>query len=50
LWSGDPQGAQEPLQTALAIAEQTGDLSLQARCLIYLAIAQRQFDRRGSDH
>jgi tetratricopeptide (TPR) repeat protein len=45
LWSGDPQGAQEPLQTALAIAEQTGDLSLQARCLIYLAIAQRQCQR-----
>jgi len=42
LWSGEPQGALEPLQTALAIAEQTGDLSLQARCLTYLAIAQRQ--------
>jgi DNA-binding SARP family transcriptional activator len=45
LWSGDPQGALEPLQTALAIAEQTGDLSLQARCLTYLAIAQRQCRR-----
>lgn len=45
LWSGDPQGALEPLQTALATAEQTGDLSLQARCLTYLAIAQRQCRR-----
>jgi eukaryotic-like serine/threonine-protein kinase len=45
LWSGDPLGALEPLQAALAIAEQTGDLSLQARCLTYLAIAQRQCRR-----
>lgn len=45
LWSGDPQGAREPFQTALIIAEQTGDLSLQARCLTYLAIAQRQCQR-----
>ncbi len=45
LWSGDPQGAQEPLQTTLTTAEQTGDLSLQARCLTYLAIAQRQCQR-----
>lgn len=45
LWSGDPQGALEPMQRALATAEQTGDLSLQARCLTYLAIAQRQCQR-----
>ncbi len=45
LWSGDPQGALAPLQIALAIAEQTGDLSLQARCLTYLAITQRQCQR-----
>lgn len=45
LWSGNPQGAQEPIQTALATAEQTGDLSLQARCLTYLALAQRQCQR-----
>nr|MDQ2998895.1 tetratricopeptide repeat protein [Chloroflexota bacterium] len=45
LWSGDPQGALEPLQIALAIAEQTGDTSLQARGLTYVAIAQRQCQR-----
>jgi eukaryotic-like serine/threonine-protein kinase len=45
LWSGDPQAALDPLQTALAAAEQTGDLSLQTRCLTYLAIAQRQCQR-----
>ncbi len=45
LWSGKPQDALEPLQTALANAEQTGDLSLQARCLTYLAVAQRQCQR-----
>jgi DNA-binding SARP family transcriptional activator/tetratricopeptide (TPR) repeat protein len=42
VWSGNPEDALEPLQTALAMAEQTGDLSLLARCLTYLAIAQRQ--------
>ena len=42
LWSGDPQAALEPLQTALHLAEQTGDVSLQARCLTYLTIAYRQ--------
>jgi DNA-binding SARP family transcriptional activator len=45
VWFGDAPGALEPLQTALAMAEQTGDLSLQARCLTYLAIAQRQCRR-----
>lgn len=45
LWSGAPQEALEPLQLALTTAEQTGDLSLQARCLTYLAIAQRQCQR-----
>jgi len=42
LWSGDPQGATAPLETALRQAEATGDLSLQARCLTYLAIAGRR--------
>ena len=42
LWSGDPQGAMEPLQTALGMAEQTGDITLQARCLAYLTVAYRQ--------
>ncbi len=42
LWSGDPQGAMEPLEIALHLAERTGDVSLQARCLTYLTIAHRQ--------
>jgi tetratricopeptide (TPR) repeat protein len=42
LWSGDAQGAMEPLEIALHLAEQTGDVSLQARCLTYLTIAHRQ--------
>ena len=42
LWSGDPQEATDPLETALRQAEVTGDLSLQARCLTYLTVAHRQ--------
>ena len=42
LWSGDPLGAMESLQIALHQAEQTDDVSLQARCLTYLTIAHRQ--------
>ena len=42
MWSGDPQAALEPLHTALHLAEQTGDVNLQARCLTYLTIAYRQ--------
>ena len=42
LWSGDPQGAQAPLQNALDRAEQSGDISLQARALTYLTVAARQ--------
>jgi tetratricopeptide (TPR) repeat protein len=42
LWSGDPQGAMEPLEIALHLAERTGDVSLQARCLTYLTIAHRK--------
>jgi tetratricopeptide (TPR) repeat protein len=42
LWHGEPQTAMEPFQTALHLAEQTGDVSLQARCLTYLTIAYRQ--------
>ncbi len=45
LWSGDPQGSLEPLQIALTSAEESGDLSLQARCLAYMTIAQRQCKR-----
>lgn len=42
LWSGDPQEAIKPIQTALSMAEQTGDITLQARCLAYLTVAHRQ--------
>ena len=42
LWNNEPEAAIEPMRTALRLAEQTGDVSLQARCLAYLAIAQRQ--------
>jgi DNA-binding SARP family transcriptional activator len=42
LWNSKPEAAIEPMRTALHLAEQTGDVSLQARCLAYLAVAQRQ--------
>ncbi len=43
LWSGDPLGAMESLRIALRQAEQTDDVSLQARCLTYLTVAHRQW-------
>jgi DNA-binding SARP family transcriptional activator len=46
LWSGNPSGAMEPLQTALHLAEGTGDVSLLARCLTYLTVAYRQCGQR----
>ena len=42
LWSGNAQGATPTLQDALRRAEETGDVTLQARSLTYLAIAARQ--------
>jgi DNA-binding SARP family transcriptional activator len=42
LWNGKPQEAIKPIHAALDLAETTGDLSLQARCLSYLTIAFRQ--------
>jgi tetratricopeptide (TPR) repeat protein len=42
LWSGDAEAALAPCRTALQMAEETGDVSLQARALTYLAIALRQ--------
>lgn len=42
LWHGEPAKAQAALSAALALAEQTGDISLQARCLAYLAVAHRR--------
>jgi eukaryotic-like serine/threonine-protein kinase len=45
LWHGEPTMAIEPLQTALSLAEQSGDISLQSRCLAYLTIAYRQLEQ-----
>ncbi|MBP8293896.1 MAG: AAA family ATPase, partial [Caldilineaceae bacterium] len=42
LWHGDPAEAEAELRTALAMSEQIGDISQQARCLAYLAVAQRR--------
>ena len=42
LWNGDVEPAIDLFQTALHLAEQTGDISLQARCLSYLTIAYRK--------
>ncbi|MBX2997463.1 MAG: AAA family ATPase [Caldilineaceae bacterium] len=44
LWHGEPDAAQIHMQTALRMAEEQGDISLQARCLTYLTIAARQLD------
>lgn len=44
LWHGEPDAAQIHLQRALNLAEQSGDITLQARCLAYLTIASRQLD------
>jgi tetratricopeptide (TPR) repeat protein len=42
LWHGDFRDAVEQGEKALAIAEQTGDLVLQSRCLTYRAVAFRR--------
>ena len=46
LWHGDLAEAEAELRTALDMAEQIGDVSLQARCLAYLAAVHR---RQGHD-
>jgi DNA-binding SARP family transcriptional activator len=43
LWHGDVEPAIDLFRTALHLAEQTGDISLQVRCLSYLTIAYRKF-------
>ncbi|NTU63112.1 MAG: hypothetical protein HGB05_06850, partial [Chloroflexi bacterium] len=45
LWHGDLAEARATLQSALELAEQTRDVSLQVRCLAYLAIACRRQHR-----
>ncbi len=48
LWHGDYAEAAAALGAALALAEQTGDVTLQARCLAYLTVTQRrQGDEAG---
>ena len=46
LWHGDLAEAEAELHTALEMAELVSDLSLQARCLAYLAVVHR---RQGYD-
>ena len=42
LWHGDQDAAEEQLTEALALAEQSGDVSLQVRCLTYLTVLSRE--------
>lgn len=42
LWHGDLAQAEAELRTALAMSEQIGDISQQARCLAYLVVAHRR--------
>ncbi len=42
LWHGKPAQAEQPILEALRMAERTGDTSLIARCVTYLAIVYRQ--------
>ncbi len=46
LWHGDLAEAEVELLTALTMAEQVGDITLQARCLAYLVLVHR---RQGHD-
>ena len=42
LWYGDLDTAEAELQTALALATRTGDVTTQARCLTYLTVSSRK--------
>jgi len=42
LWFGDLDGAEQQMQAALALAEDTGDVVHQSRCLTYLTILYRK--------
>jgi eukaryotic-like serine/threonine-protein kinase len=44
LWHGEPEASQIHMQIALKMADERGDITLQARCLTYLTIASRQLD------
>jgi DNA-binding SARP family transcriptional activator/tetratricopeptide (TPR) repeat protein len=45
LWHGKPRDAIKPILAALQLAEETDDISLQARCVSYLTVAFRQCDQ-----
>jgi DNA-binding SARP family transcriptional activator len=42
LWADELATAEEEIGTALALAERTGDISLQGRCLTYLTVIARK--------
>jgi DNA-binding SARP family transcriptional activator len=42
LWHGDHAAAEAALRETLAFSEETGDVSLQVRCLAYLVVAHRR--------
>jgi tetratricopeptide (TPR) repeat protein len=42
LWFGDLDGAEQQMEAALALAEDTGDIVHQSRCLTYLTILYRK--------
>jgi tetratricopeptide (TPR) repeat protein len=42
LWLGDLDKAEQNLQASLTLAERTGDVMLEARCLTYLTVASRK--------
>jgi predicted ATPase/DNA-binding SARP family transcriptional activator len=47
LWHGDLDEAEQQIQAALALAEQTGDVVHQSRCLTYLTILYRKRGQLG---
>jgi DNA-binding SARP family transcriptional activator/predicted negative regulator of RcsB-dependent stress response len=46
LWYGDLDAAEQQMQAALALAEQTGDVVHQSRCLTYLTVLYRKRGQR----
>jgi tetratricopeptide (TPR) repeat protein len=50
LWHGDLDEAEKQMQAALALAEQTGDIVHQSRCLTYLTILYRKRGRLEKTH
>lgn len=45
LWHGKPLEAEAPMREALGMAERTGDTSLMARCVNYLALVTRRLGK-----